>query len=645
MFSIGSIENQDINYELDEKGVNNLRGLALDMIVEAHSGHGGVIMSSAPIIYTLFKYHMNIDINNLNFLNRDKFILSVGHAAPLLYGIDYFLDLLSLDDLKSLRRLNSKTPGHPELGTPLVDFSSGALGTGVGASIGYAIGERYLNSKTNSLIDYYTYVLCGDGELEEGITYESLALAGTLNLNKLIVFVDLNEVTLDNNLNITSHENLVKRFESINFNVIETSDSVKEINESIIEAKKSDKPSVILVKTKIGLYSKYEGTNKAHGMVPDEEDLLSIKEKLGLFESHFTVNRDVIEDFKNTIIERSREKINIFNDNYKKTKDKELIDKLINKEVTYSLNDLDIEYNDESLRDLSGKILNKYADNFDLIIGGSCDLSSSCKTNLENFDIFNETNYSGRNIYFGIREQAASAIINGLALLGLRPFVSTFLAFSDYMRANIRLSAIMNLPVLYIFTHDSITVGEDGMVHQPIEQLASLELIPNLKIYRPFDLNELIGCYMEIFKNNCPSVLILPRNNKSISGNTKTSGVEMGIYEVIKNDTDNYINLISNGEELGIVLETSKNLKELGIDNRVLSVPCKKNINKNLESILNNKETIAITLTVPQYFYDITKNVIGMTNFGKSAKKEDLLDYFGFTSEKITKQILEQLNN
>jgi len=645
MFSIGSIENQDINYELDEKGVNNLRGLALDMIVEAHSGHGGVIMSSAPIIYTLFKYHMNIDINNLNFLNRDKFILSVGHAAPLLYGIDYFLDLLSLDDLKSLRRLNSKTPGHPELGTPLVDFSSGALGTGVGASIGYAIGERYLNSKTNSLIDYYTYVLCGDGELEEGITYESLALAGTLNLNKLIVFVDLNEVTLDNNLNITSHENLVKRFESINFNVIETNDSVKDINESIIEAKKSDKPSVILVKTKIGLYSKYEGTHKAHGMVPDEEDLLSIKEKLGLFESHFTVNRDVIEDFKNTIIERSREKINIFNDNYKKTKDKELIDKLINKEVTYSLNDLDIEYNGESLRDLSGKILNKYADNFDLIIGGSCDLSSSCKTNLENFDIFNETNYSGRNIYFGIREQAASAIINGLALLGLRPFVSTFLAFSDYMRANIRLSAIMNLPVLYIFTHDSITVGEDGMVHQPIEQLVSLELIPNLKIYRPFDLNELIGCYMEIFKNNCPSVLILPRNNKSISSNTKTSGVEMGIYEVIKNDTDNYINLISNGEELGIVLETSKNLKELGIDNRVLSVPCKKNINKNLISILNNKETIAITLTVPQYFYDITKNVIGMTNFGKSAKKEDLLDYFGFTSEKITKQILEQLNN
>ncbi len=642
MFSIGSKEIETIDYELDLKGVNNLRGLALDMIVEANSGHGGIIMSSAPIIYTLFKYHMNIDLNNLNFINRDKFIFSAGHGVPLLYGVDYFLNLLELNDLKSLRKIDG-LPGHPEIGTPLVDFTSGALGQGVGTSVGYAIGERYLNKKSNNLINYYTYVLCGDGELEEGITYEALSLAGTLNLNKLIVLVDLNEVTLDNDLNVTSKEDIIKRFESINFNVIEANDSVKSINESINDAKKSDKPSVILVKTKIGLYSKYEGTNKAHGMVPDQEDLLKIKEKLGLFESSFTVNNEVIENFKNTLVERSNEIIKEFNEKYNSLEDKTFIDKIINKENTYSLKNIDIEYNNESLRDLSGIILNKIANDFDLLIGGSADLSSSCKTKLDNYSTFLENDYSGRNIYFGIREHASAAIINGLALSGLRPFTSTFLVFSDYMRTSIRESAIMNLPCLYIFTHDSITVGEDGPLHQPIEQLPSLELIPNLKIYRPYDLNELIGCYIDIFNNNKPACLILPRNNNKISANTKSNEIEKGIYEVIENETDDYINLISNGEELGIVLELSKNLKEIGIDNKVFSIPVKKNIEDNIDLLLNNKKTIAITFAHPSYFYDITKNVIGIDSFGKSASKEELLDYYSFTSEKLTNQILELL--
>lgn len=643
MFNIGSKEIDSKNYDLDIKGVNNLRGLALDMIVEANSGHGGIIMSSAPIIYTLFKYHMNIDLDNLDFINRDKFIFSVGHGVPLLYGIDYFLNLLELDDLKSLRKINSKTPGHPELGSPLVDYTTGSLGQGIAASVGYAIAEKYLNSKTNGLINYYTYVLCGDGELEEGITYESLSLAGTLNLNKLIVLVDLNEVTLDNNLEISSKEDIRKRFESINFNIIETNDSVKSIDESIENAKKSDRPTVILVKTIIGLYSKYEGTNIAHGMVPDNDDLLNIKEKLGLFESRFIVNSDVIEDFKNAVILRSQEKIDNFNEKYNKLEDKTFIDKIINKDNTYVLNDLDIEYNNQSLRDLSGKILNKIASEFDLLIGGSCDLSLSCKTTLNEFGTFNESNYLGRNIYFGIREHASAGIINGMSLAGLRPFTSTFLAFSDYMRASIRESAIMNLPVLYIFTHDSVLVGEDGPLHQPIEQLESLELIPNLKIYRPYDLNELIGCYIEIFKNKCPSVLILPRSNNEISENTKASGVESGIYEIIKSETDDYINLITNGEELGIVLKVSKNLKEIGIDNRVFSAPCKKNIKSDLKELLNDKKTIAITLSHPHYFYDLTNNVIGIDKFGVSAKKEEILESYGFTEELLVNQILELL--
>ncbi|MBR3661537.1 MAG: transketolase [Bacilli bacterium] len=642
MFSIGSKEDNK-NYELDLKGVNNLRGLALDMIVNAGSGHGGIILSAAPIIYTLYKYHMNLDFNNLNYINRDRFILSAGHSVPLLYGIDYFLELLELDDLKKLRKIDSKTPGHPELGiTPLVEFTSGALGQGVGTSVGCAIASKYLKEKTNNLINNYTYVLCGDGELEEGITYESLAIAGTLKLNNLIVLVDCNNVTLDSNLNDSSCENLKMRFEAINFNVIECDDSVKNINESLELAHKSDKPTVILVKTIMGLYSKYEGTNKAHGMVPDSEDLLNIKEKLEIHEASFTVNNEVISEFKKEVEERSNKHLKEFNNKYQELEDKSLVDKLINHEVSYNLNEIDIFSEEKSLRENSKDLLNKIANDFELLIGGSCDLSSSCKTYLENLGDFKENNYKGRNIYFGIREHAAGAITNGMALSGLRPFVSTFLAFSDYMRASIRESAIMKLPVLYIFTHDSITVGPDGPLHHPIEQLPSLELIPNLKVYRPFDLNELIGSYIDIFKNNNPACLVLPRDSKNISAYTKSSEVANGIYEVIRNDTDDFINLIANGEELGIVLKVSKNLKEMGIDNKVLSIPCKKNVS-NIKDLLNNQRTIAITLANPVYFYDITNEVIGINDFGKSGSKEELLDFFGFSEEKLVTQILELL--
>ena len=642
MFNIGSkIEK---NYELDEKGVNNLRGLALDMISNSKSGHPGIALGAAGIIYTLYKYHMNIDINNLDFINRDRFILSSGHGSTLIYGIDYFLGLLSLDDLKDYRKLNSKTPGHPDyLKTPLVEMTSGLLGQGIGFSVGIAIAQEYLNKKTDGIIDYYTYVLCGDGELEEGITYESLALAGNLNLNKLIVLVDYNDVTLDNDLKTTSCEDLKMRFESINFNVIEISDSIKDIDEGIEFAKKSDKPSCILIKTTIGKYSKYEGTNIAHSKLFTDEELKDIKEKLGLFESSFTVNKEVIDEFKKEIEIRSKDRVLEFNNKLNNIDNKNIINRLINKEVTYNINNIDISYNEESLKDLSNKILNKISNDFELLIGGSADLSSSCKTYLENSNKFNKDDRLGKNLCFGIREHAMSAILNGLALIGLRPFGSTFLAFSDYMRPGIRMSSMMRLPVLYIFTHDSITVGSDGSTHQPIEQLPSLDLIPNLKVYRPYDLNELLGCYIDIFKNQEPSCLILPRDNKEISSNTKSSKVEEGIYEVISNETDNYINLIGNGEELGIILKVSKNLKELGIDNKVFSIPCRKNITLDIDKLLNNKLTIAITLTCKEYYYEFTKQVIGINEFGISGSKEEVLDYFMFTEEKLTSKILELL--
>ena len=305
-------------------------------------------------------------------------------------------------------------------------------------------------------------------------------------------------------------------------------------------------------------------------------------------------------------------------------------------------------YEDLALRDISGKILNEIANNFELVIGGSADLSSSCKTNLNNLGIFDSGNYNGRNIYFGIREHAMGAILNGMALCNLRPFGSTFLVFSDYLRPAIRMSALMNLPVLYIFTHDSITVGEDGKTHQPIEQLYSLDLIPNLVVYQPFDVNELISCYKEIYKNKKPSVLVLPRDNKEVSELTKCNKIDKGAYVLNKEETDDFIVLLGSGEVIGTLIEVSEELKIHGIDSRIVSIPCYKNfINQNSTYINNvlpkNKEIIGISYSSGERFYHFTNKVIGVNTFGVSAPKSDILEYFSLTKEKICEQVLEIL--
>lgn len=632
-----------IDYTLDEYGANNIRGLCIDMINKANSGHPGICLGAANIIYTLFKRHMNISLDNLDFVNRDRFILSAGHGAPLLYAVLYMMDLLSLDDLKNLRQLHSKTPGHPEYGvTPLVEMSTGPLGQGIASSVGFSISEAYLKEKTNGLIDHYTYVLCGDGELEEGITYEALALAGRLKLNKLIVLYDSNDVTLDSNLDVTSNENIHKRFESIGFKILETNDSCEGIDEAIKEAKESSLPTIIICKTIIGKYSLNAAKNIVHGKPLDEDDILSIKQKLDLHETLFTVSSEVVEDFRETIKLRGNIYYNEWLNKYEKTNDKEIINRLINKEVTYSLDELDISYDNKSLRDLSGEILNHIATNFPLLIGGSADLSSSCKTNLIEEGIFGDNNYKGRNIYFGIREHAMGAIINGMALNGLRPFGSTFLVFSDYLRPAIRMSALMNIPSLYIFTHDSISVGEDGGTHHPIEQLATLELIPNLKVYRPFDLNELIGAYQDIFENHKPSVLVLPRDNREISHVTSSKEIKNGIYIVRNAKKEDFITIIANGEELGIALKVANNLEEKGIDVEVISIPCIKNITKKQkEKLLKNKKIIGLTLGIKNYLYEYTNEVIGIEEFSLSAKKDELLNYFGLDIESIENKIIK----
>ena len=632
-------------YKDDEKIINQLRCLSIDMIDNVGSGHPGICLGAAPILYTLYSRHLCFDRENSNWYNRDRFILSAGHAAPLFYSMLYMLGVLSLDDIKSLRQLNSITPGHPEITTPFVDMSTGPLGQGIASGVGMAIAERYLNSTYNKdLINHYTYVLCGDGDLMEGISYEALSLASKLKLNKLIILYDSNNITLDGKLSNSSKEDVITRFKALNFNILVVDgESIKEIDYAIERAKESVMPTIIICKTVIGRYSKLEGTNTVHGKPLSKDDIKSIKEKLDMYESPFTISNDSVEYFKGLIDRRMYLILRDWERKYSvlRKEEKEKIDKLFNLDCTYNLGNLDFSYEDLSLRDISGNILNSIAKEFPLLIGGSADLSSSCKTKLKEYRDFDSNSYSGRNINFGIREHAMGAIMNGMALSGLRAFGSTFLVFSDYLRGAIRMSAIMNLPVLYIFTHDSITVGEDGITHEPIEQLASLELIPNLYIYRPYDVNELLASYRDILKNKRPSVLVLPRDNKGISELTKNNRIENGAYILKHEITKDFITLLSSGEELGLTIKVSDNLNAQGIDTRIVSIPCMKNYKDSNTNVIPSRKVIGITYGVSDYFYRFTKNVIGINEFGKSAKKEDILDYFGFTEEKLVLKIKE----
>ena len=636
------------NYKDDYRVVNNMRALAIDMIDNASSGHPGICLGAATILYTLYSKHLMFDRNNANWYNRDRFVLSAGHGAPLFYAMTYMFGGLTLDDIKNLRKLGSNTPGHPEITTPFVDMSTGPLGQGIAGGVGMAIAERYLNSTYHkTLINHYTYVLCGDGDLQEGISYEALSLASKLKLNKLIILYDSNNITLDSTLDDSSIEDVITRFKALNFNILVIDgENIREIDNAINDAKNSLMPSIIICKTVIGKYSKLEGTNKVHGKPLDKEDIKNIKEKLDVINSPFNVSIDAIKFFQDNIDQRMYLPLRDWNRKYSNLKEieKEKLDHLFNMENEYILTNTIFDYENLSLRDVSSNILNAISEDFPLLVGGSADLSSSCRTYLKNGKVFGDKSYNGKNIYFGIREHAMGAIMNGMALSGLRSFGSTFLVFSDYMRPAIRMSAIMNLPVIYIFTHDSITVGEDGVTHEPIEQLASLELIPNLYLYRPYDANELLSSYSDILKNKRPSVLILPRDNKEISDMTKNNKINLGAYILKHEETSNFITLLANGEELGIAIKVSNELNAIGKDTRIISIPCMQNfIDKGDFSIIPDEKVIGITFGVKDYYYRFTKHVIGLDGFGISASKNDILIHFGFDIESLVNKICEMV--
>lgn len=643
--------------QVDKKIIDNLRGLSIDIIAKANSGHPGIALGAAPIIATLYANHLRFSKENDKWLNRDRFILSAGHGSSLLYATLYMAGFsIELSDLESFRCLGSITPGHPEYGiTKGVDISTGPLGQGVASSVGIAIGEEYLsNYFGKDIIDYYTYVLCGDGDLMEGVSYEAFSLAGKLSLNKLIVLYDSNNVTLDGDLSNSSCENTKLRFEAINWNYILVSDGedTSSINDAIIKAKASDKPTLIEVKTTIGKFSKYQGTSKVHGSPLDEEDIKNIKEKLNLRDIPFSVSSEAVTSFRTSIDERND---NIYAEWNNKvsllpTEKQEELNELINNKEPLKVKDIYYEIPDdgvEATRVSSGKILNSIATNYPFIMGGSADVSNSTHARIKSEGSFSKSTPLNRNIDFGIREHAMACIANGLALTGITPFVSTFFSFADYLKPALRMTALMNLPVIYVFTHDSITVGEDGPTHQPVEQLVMLRSTPNIDVYRPFDANETLGAYKTILESRRPSCLVLSRNKVELNSSTKVNEVKKGAYILAEEHGNLEAVLISSGEEIELARKVHKILTERGIAIRLVSMPSievfERQTKKYQESIIpEDKEVFVIELSSSYSWYKYTnkqEHLFTVDTFGASGNRNDLLERFGFNSEKIADKI------
>jgi len=655
---------------IDKKIIDNIKMLGINMIDSAQSGHPGIVLSSAPIIYALYSRHLNINPNDPTWLNRDRFVLSAGHGSALLYACLYMAGYnITLDDLKGFRQLESITPGHPELNvTPGVDLSTGPLGQGFASAVGMAIAEKYLKSNYNvdkkyEIFNHNIYVLCGDGDLMEGISYEASSLAGNLKLDNLIVLYDSNNTSLDGKTNMTFSEDICKRFESQNWNyiLVKNGEDVDAIDKAIIHAKKSDKPTIIEIKTTIGNGSLLEDSNKVHGIPLSSEDIEQLSKKLDIRNIPFSPSSDAVESFRNMIKSRVGLEYDRWNDMYNEFIDNS--DNDIKRDFNILKGDTNIDFNilqkhvsedlDEALRISNGSILNLLCSNTKLFIGGSADVSSSTKTYLNDQGDFTKDNYKGKNIWFGVREHAMGAILNGISTYNIRTFGSTFLSFSDYLKPAIRMSAIMNLPVTYIFTHDSINIGEDGPTHQPIEQLSMLRNIPNLTVYRPCDAKEIIGCYNVISKSKNPSCIILSRNKVKLQKNSNYKKVECGAYIIKKEKNKLDCVLISSGSDIDNVINIANELESDGYGIRVVSMPSKELLLKQSDEYVNeifDKGIIKI-LIESSSDRNIDNRINGdikfitLNKFGVSGKMNDVLKYMEFDFDSVKRKIEYLIKN
>ena len=660
---------------IEEMSVNAIRVLSADAIQKANSGHPGLPLGTAPVAYELFAKHMNYNPHNPDWVNRDRFVLSGGHGSMLLYSLFHLFGIgnLSLEEVKNFRQFGSLTPGHPEYGhTVGVEATTGPLGQGMAMAVGMAMAEAHLSSVFNKegfpVVDHYTYVLGGDGCMMEGISSECFSLAGTLGLSKLIVFYDSNNISIEGSTDIAFTEDVVTRFKAFGFQTIEVEDGndLEAIGKAIEEAK-ADKtrPSLIKVNTLIGYgCPAKQGKASAHGEPLGVDNVAALKENINWpCKGDFEVPKEVYDHYKELAdnMAKAEDKWNELFAAYveKYPEMKELWDNYFD---GYDMSDLfnSDEYwakgdKPEATRSTSGTILNMIKKAMPNLIGGSADLAPYNKTNMKDAGDFSKDNYAGTNLHFGVREQAMAAIGNGLALHGgLKAFVATFFVFSDYVKPMARLSALMKLPLTYVFTHDSIGVGEDGPTHEPVEQLAAFRSLPDFTVFRPCDRTETAAAWMYAVENECgPTGLVLTRQNlPQIEGSSKDA--LKGGYVIAESEKavpDAII--IASGSEVSLAINAKEELKKSGIDVRVVSMPSMELFDKQSaeykESVLPNgvRKRVAVEALSDFGWYKyvgLDGRVIAMEGFGASGPAATLFEHFGFTVDNVVKTVKEVVN-
>lgn len=655
---------------IEQLSINAIRTLSIDAIEQSKSGHPGMPMGAAPMAFTLWSQFMNYNPDNPNWFNRDRFVLSAGHGSMLLYSLLHLTGFdVSLDDLKKFRQWGSKTPGHPEYGqTPGVDATTGPLGQGIAMAVGMAIAERHLaavyNRDSFNIVDHYTYSICGDGDLMEGVSAEAASLAGHLKLGRLIVLYDSNDISLDGDLNMSFSENAADRFKAYGWQVIRVEDGndTESITKAITEAKENEhQPTLIEVKTVIGYGSPNKGgKSDSHGAPLGKDEVRLVKEYYQWsYEEDFYIP-DEVKAFFAKLKDTSAEKEQEWNELCAKYKQAypelekqfgEAISGVLPESWSDSLPEYEVGKDKLATRTSSGAALNALAQKVPALFGGSADLASSNKTSLENSGDFSSADYSGRNIWFGVREFAMGAALNGMALHGgVKAFGATFFVFSDYLRPAIRMAALMKLPVAYVFTHDSIAVGEDGPTHEPVEQLASLRAIPGLSVIRPAEGNETVAAWRLALESiDEPIALVLTRQDLPtlVTGDQAYEGVKCGAY-VLSEAKEAVVGLLlATGSEVALAVEAQSKLAQEGINVSVVSMPSwdrfEKQSDEYKQSVISPDIKIRLAIEMGaslgwHRYTGVDGAVLSIDRYGASAPGEKLIEEFGFTVENVVSE-------
>ena len=658
---------------MSQQSVNAIKVLGVDAINKAKSGHPGVVMGAAPMAYSLFAKHLRVNPKNTDWINRDRFVLSAGHGSMLLYSLLHLsgFEDVSLEEVKNFRQWGSKTPGHPEFGhTKGVDATTGPLGQGISTAVGMALAERYLAAKYNKegyeLFDHYTYVICGDGDIMEGVASEAASFAAVQKLNKLVVLYDSNDICLDGETRDAFSENVRNRYEAYGWDtlLVEDGADVEAVNVAIEKAKQSDKPTLIEVKTIIGAGSpNKQGTNGVHGAPLGDEETALFRKEIGWNYEPFEIPEEVYADFKVNVADRGETANNEWEKLYNEYKEKfpELaaeLEEVLSREDIKHLSKESFSFKNvgeaQATRNSSQDAINSIAKVLPTFFGGSADLSHSNMTFIKGDGLQDDAHRTERNIQFGVREFAMATVLNGMMLHGgVRVFGGTFFVFSDYLKAALRLSALQNLPVTYVFTHDSIAVGEDGPTHEPIEHLASLRTIPNTYVFRPADATETQAAwYLAQNVNDKPTSIVLTRQNLPVLENSSFEKVAKGAYVVYETSSDFDTILIATGSEVALAISVAQELEREGMKVRVVSMPSielfEEQTSEYKEALLPRSIRRRVSLemgnTALWYKYvGLDGLAIGINKFGASAPANKVIEEYGFSVEKVVARIKNEL--